>query len=139
VPAAVSPSLRKLLDATIDSIEKLDLVIALYAAPGRRLPIDTLTARLGFVGRDEIRRLAQDLSAHGLTVETLDDHIVLIPQSSADESALAELAAIHANDKALLIVAIAERAIERLRELAGRAFTQAFATRRRDPGDDDLS
>ncbi|MBX3159766.1 MAG: hypothetical protein KF773_27600 [Deltaproteobacteria bacterium] len=136
MPAAVSPSLRKLLDSTIDSIEKLDLVIALHGAPARRLAIDALAARLGFVGREEVRRLVHELSGHGLALGTLDDHVVLVPQSDADEGALAELADLYERDRALLIVVIAESAIERLRELAGRAFTHAFGARRpRDPDD----
>jgi hypothetical protein len=142
VPAAVSPSLRKLLDSTIDSIEKLDLIVALHGADDRCLPIDSLTARLGLAGREEVRRLTQELSAHGLIIATAaspggqDEEVILVAQSDESEATLLELATVYERDKALLIVAIAESAIERLRELAGRAFTNAFGSRRpRDPDD----
>ena len=130
VPTYLSPALRKLLDAHVESFEKLELLMFLLRSPAQRSTVGELSRALN-LGGDEVRAIALALSAGGLVASAADGRIALAPQRPEDEAALDELERVYDEDKMALVTAIAETAMERLRNLAGRALADAFATRKK--------
>jgi DNA-binding transcriptional ArsR family regulator len=135
VSSSLSPALRKLLDAHVESFEKLELLMFLRRSPGQRSTIGDLSLALD-LGGDEVRAIVAALSAGGLVARAADGGIVLDPQRPEDRGVLDELARVYEEDKIVLVKAIAETAMDRLRNLAGRAFADAFVIRKK-RGDDD--
>lgn len=136
MPDQLSPTLRDLLDTGIDSFEKLEVVVALSRDPARRGSRREL-ARVLELGRDEMRAVVDDLESAGLITRDGDDGLALAPQSGDEAAALVELVRLYDVDKISLVKAILDRAMERLRNLAGRAFADAFVIRKKREGDDD--
>jgi DNA-binding MarR family transcriptional regulator len=133
VSSVLSPSLRKLIDTHIESFEKLELLMFLRRAPGERATSGEL-ARALELDAGEVRSIVAQLSAAGLVARAADGAVAPAPQHQA---ALDELARVYDEDKIELVKAIAEAAMDRLRNLAGRAFAEAFVIRRKPGGDDD--
>jgi hypothetical protein len=88
------------------------------------------------LGSDEVREIVAALTAAGL-VSRVDGTVSLAPRSAEHRAALDELAQVYDDDKITLVKAIAETAMERLRNLAGRAFAEAFVIRKKPGGNDD--
>lgn len=136
MPEQLSPALRDLLDTGIDSFEKLEVVVALHRDAGRRGSQQELATALA-LGRDEMRNLVGELERAGLLARDGADTLVLAPQRAQASAALAELVRLYDVDKISLVKAILDRAMARLRNLAGRAFSDAFVIRKKPEGDDD--
>jgi DNA-binding MarR family transcriptional regulator len=131
----LSPALRKLLDTQVESFEKLELLMLLRRSPsGRRA--GELAIALN-IGSDEVRAIVAALSAAGLVARAADGAISLAPQRPEGQAVLDELARVYEEDKIVLVKVIAETAMDRLRNLAGRAFADAFVIRKNKKGDDD--
>jgi DNA-binding transcriptional ArsR family regulator len=128
----LSQTLRKLLDTHVESFEKLELLMLLRRAPGSQTAGELALALS--LGADEIRETAAALSAAGLVTRAPDGRISLAPQTAEQRAALDELARVYEEDRIVLVKAIAETAMERLRSLAGRAFADAFVIRKKPPG-----
>ncbi len=132
---SLSNALRKLLDAHVDSFEKLELLMHLRRAPGESSTIGEISRALD-LGADEVRDIVAALSAAGMVVRK-DSGVSLAPRTAEDRAAMDELAHVYDDDKITLVKAIAETAMERLRNLAGRAFAEAFVIRKKPGGNDD--
>jgi len=135
LPTTLSPSLRALLDERVNSFEKLELVMALRRAPGQQSTVRDLASVLESE-RDEVRGLLDHLVRDGLVEVLADGNFELAPKG-ADAVAIDELAAQYTADKIVIVMTIAESAMDRLRNLAGRAFAEAFVIRKKPGGDDD--
>lgn len=131
----ISNALRKLLDNHVESFEKLELLMFLRRAPDGSSTIGELARSLD-LGSDEVREIVAALAAGGL-VTRVDGTVTLAPRTPEQRAALDELAQIYDDDKITLVKAIAETAMERLRNLAGRAFAEAFVIRKKPGGNDD--
>lgn len=136
MPEQLSPALRDLLDTGIDSFEKLEVVVGLHRDAARRGSQEELATALA-LGRDEMRKLVGELERAGLLARDGADTLVLAPQSAEASTALVELVRLYDVDKISLVKAILDRAMARLRNLAGRAFSDAFVIRKKPEGDDD--
>jgi hypothetical protein len=136
VSTGLSQTLRKLLDTHVESFEKLELLMLLRRAPEGRSTNGELALALD-LGDDEVREIVAALSSAGLVSRAVDGSISLAPRTEAERAALDELARVYAEDKIVLVKAIAETAMDRLRNLAGRAFADAFVIRKKRGGDDD--
>lgn len=132
--ASLSPALRKLLDTHIESFEKLELLMLLRRAPGSSSTVAEAARTLG-LGSDEVRTIAAQLATAGLVTRS-DGVLALAPQGPEDGAALDELEHVYDDDKIVLVKAIAETAMDRLRNLAGRAFAEAFVIRKKPGGND---
>ena len=119
----------------VDSFEKLELIMALRRGETRRASITDLAHALD-LPRDELRRAVRELQAAGL-LQLAHDEVTLAPRAPDAQRAIDELAAVYDADKMVLVKAIAESSIERLRNLAGRAFADAFVIGKKLGGDDD--
>jgi DNA-binding MarR family transcriptional regulator len=136
VSSSLSHTLRKLIGAHVESFEKLELLMLLARAAGGRRTQGELASALGLEG-DEVRSIVDALSAAGLVARAADGAVSLAPRTAEDRAALDELARVYEEDKISLVKAIAETAMDRLRNLAGRAFAEAFVIRRKPGGNDD--
>lgn len=112
---------RELLASCINTFEKLDLVVILYAAPRATMSIEELV-RATRLPRDEIRRAALELRASLLVDCTPRGEIQLSPPTSQDRAVVASLVRIHQDDRAAILMALGEIATERIRGMASRAF-----------------
>ncbi len=136
VSTSLSPTLRKLLDTRVESFEKLELLMLLRRTPGGSSTIGAISRTLD-LGSDEVRAIAGDLSSGGLVAWAPDGTVSLAPRTDEDQAALDELARVYEDDKIAVVKAIAETAMDRLRNLAGRAFAEAFVIRKKPKGNDD--
>jgi DNA-binding GntR family transcriptional regulator len=128
----VSPSpptirLLALLDAKLDTFEKLEVVLALHAA-GSPLTMTELAVELQ-VGRDVLRRVAEDVADSGLVEMVEGDAVRMLPTSHDAE--IAEAAAIYLVDRSVLLHELSRIAMDRIRGLAARTFADAFRIRRK--------
>lgn len=132
----LSPALRKLIDTQVESFEKLELLMLLRRTPSQRLTTGEVALALD-LGSDEVRAIVTALSAGGLVARAADGAISLAPQNAEAQAVMDELAGVYEEDKIVLVKAIAETAMDRLRNLAGRAFADAFVIRKGKKGGDD--
>lgn len=130
----LSSSLRELLDAHVDSFEKLEVVMAMRRAPGQRCTMQQLTASHE-IDRDDLRTVVGQLCASGIAREPAPGELALDPRTPELRGALDELEALYDGDRLALVKTIAESAMNRLRNLAGRAFAEAFVIRKKPGGD----
>jgi len=131
----LSPGLLALIDDRVNSFDKLELVITLHRAPEMRASVRDLAAALN-LDRDEIRVAAGELAAVRLVAIDAAGDVRLVLRTPADEAAIRELVSVYQTDKVALVQRIANSAMNRLRNLAGRAFAEAFVIRKK-PGEDD--
>jgi len=125
-----------LLDAHVESFEKLELLMLLRRAPGGSCTTGEIARSLD-LDADEVREIVAALSAAGLVARAVDGAISLAPRTGEDRAALDELARVYDEDRIALVKAIAETAMDRLRSLARRAFAEAFVIRKKPGGGDD--
>jgi len=135
VSVTLSNAVRKLIGDHVESFEKLEVLMLLRRGRDGSITIGALARELA-LDTDEVRTIVAALSAGGLVAPGPDGTVALAPRTAEDQAALDELARVHDEDKIALVKAIASNAMERLRNLAGRAFAEAFVIRKK-PGDSD--
>jgi DNA-binding GntR family transcriptional regulator len=119
-----------LLATRVDSFEKLELIVALHAAPRSTLSIDALARQLR-LPREVVREAAVALRAATLVELTSDGEVQLLPVTNRDHEAVAELVRVYKEDRIAVVTEMGEIALDRIRNLASRAFSDAFDTRRK--------
>lgn len=124
--AKPSPSLRRLLAIKLDTFEKLELVIVLREAAGP-VPIVELGRELQ-IGEDVLRRVAADLVRTQLVTAVAPDSLQLAAESEED-AAIAEGAALLADDRDAMRALLSSTALDRLRAIR----IHEISGRRRDP------
>ncbi len=127
--SGLSAGLLKLLDERIDGFEKLELIVLLCRAPAKSLSLRDLTSSLA-LDRSDVRRFATELNGVGLVKLTPTGDVRLELRNPDDNPLLDELARTYDTDKMVLVMTIAEASMNRLRNLAGRAFADAFVLRK---------
>lgn len=132
-PDNLSAIVRQLIQGPVDSFEKLEVLVALQGAGG------TLTfAQLAAQSRltpEQVEPATAGLTAAGLLEQVAPD-AWRIP--AARRGAIDEFAAAWTNARASVLRAMTDRALDRIRTSAARAFADAFRLRRRDKdGEDD--
>jgi hypothetical protein len=130
VNGGASHSLHVLLDRKLDTFEKLELVLVLRAA-GKPLTMSELALQLQ-VGRDVLRRVAEEVAATGV-VELMDDDAVRF-NAGTWEGEIAEAANLYATEPTTLIKVLSRISMERIRSLAARTFADAFRIRKNGGG-----
>lgn len=123
-----SASLHVLLDRKLDTFEKLELVLVLRAA-GTALTVSELALQLQ-VGRDVLRRVAEEVAASGV-VELLDGDALRFKDGTWEQD-VAEAAHLYATEPTTLIKVLSRISMERLRSRAARTFADAFRLRRKE-------
>jgi hypothetical protein len=124
----------ELLATRIDSFEKLDVVIALHAAPGATMTVHDLCSALK-LPRDVVRQAAVELRGNTLVELTARGEVRLL--LDRDRVALSELVRLHAEDRFSVAKALGDLAVERIRNLASQTLVSGFVPRKSDPDVDD--
>ena len=88
------------------------------------------------IARDDLRGSIRELTAAGFLKDLGRDKAELAERSGAEAAALDEVVALYDSDKIRLVIAITEISMDRLRNLAGKAFADAFLIRKKSGGDD---
>lgn len=118
----------------VDSFEKLELVVALYGAPRSTMTVDELSQLLK-ISRDETRRTALELRGASLVVLTSSGAVQLLPPTTRDLELVGKLVALYDQDRLAVVKAMGQIAVDRIRNMASRAFAEAFVIRKK-AGDD---
>jgi hypothetical protein len=121
----LSTELRDLLSRRVDSFEKVELVMALRAAPHSTLTVEELSTRTR-IPRDVVRSMVVELRAANLVERADRDSVQLVLPSGVDEASIAELEATYASDPIRVMKFLSEIAMNRIRSMASRAFADAF-------------
>jgi DNA-binding MarR family transcriptional regulator len=138
VPAdrSLSPRVLQILPA-IDSFEKLQ---AMCLTAGRRDQAWWLLQLAGELrlDADDTETLVEELVVAGLVERSAGDQVRYAPQDADTDAAIAELIAAYRDDTLLVVRAITERAMHKIRDSVASTFADAFVVRRpkpREPSD----
>lgn len=123
-----SAAVRRLLDGTLDSFEKLELALALHRAPARTLSVPELSKQLQ-LPRDIVERGVDELCRVGVVHVAGGLARLAIPAD--DPTALEELAALYDEDRLLVVRTLTDIAMNKIRGMAARTFADAFQLRRK--------
>lgn len=134
-PRDLPKGAHRLLLGPVDSFEKLEVLLALHAAAGASQTVDAVVARTG-VAAVEVESAARELAAADL-VEQRPDGTWGVRVVARQTGAVDELAAAWATERPAILKVMTQRALERVRASAARAFADAFRLRRDDDGEDD--
>jgi hypothetical protein len=127
VTTDLSTELLALLDAKLDTFEKLELVLALRDA-GTAMTLADMALHLQ-VGRDALRRVADEVASSGMIDASQDDVLQLRPGHW--DPLLDEAAQCFANEPNKLMRALTRIAMARIRGMAARTFADAFRIRKK--------
>jgi DNA-binding transcriptional ArsR family regulator len=123
---SISARVRALILDRVRSIEALELLMQLHAAPERSYAFDALSRQLKLPESD-LARAAADLSGSGLTSLAEDGRSVAYsPESDADRELVNELEGAYRAARIELIILISQNAIGRVRNEALKTFSEAF-------------
>jgi predicted transcriptional regulator len=133
---------RRLLEGPIDTFEKLELVLALFRSD-KPLTMADLERTIE-LDLDQIRIVVNELVRAGfVTVEAAEagelkgaGQIVRIVPKAEQGAALNELAKLYEDDSVVVVKALSQISMDRIRGMAARTFADAFQLRRK-PEDDD--
>jgi hypothetical protein len=127
-PRRPTAAARHLLEVTLDSFEKLEIAIALRRAAAQSLSLSELSAALQ-LSTAIVERGIDELALAG--VVQFDSGVARLSLDPQDAPALDEIAALHDEDRLLLVRTLTEISMERMRGMAARAFADAFQFRRK--------
>jgi hypothetical protein len=127
VTTDLTPELYAFLDEELDTFEKLELVVALRPA-GKAMTLADLALQLQ-VGREVLRRVADEVAASGMIEVNHDD--VLRLRSGRWEPLIDEAAQVSANEPGKMMRAYTRIAMARIRGMAARTFADAFRIRKK--------
>ena len=119
----LAPHVLRLLETRINDFEKLEIVLALRAAPNFTMTIDELQQAIR-LSRETLRELVAELSAAKLLEHTARGALKLAPASSRDTEAIDDLAAACDRDQPLVARTLAELAVARIRGMAEQALVK---------------
>ena len=128
----ITPQLRRLLEAPLDTFEKLEICVELWTAAARTKSPKELAARIE-LPVDLVYRALADLVAAKFVELAGGLARLTIPADHVDQ--MQELVEIYATDRILIVRTLSELAMERVRGMAARAFADAFQLRKK--GEDD--
>lgn len=124
---------RTLLTTQLDSFEKLEVVQALRAA-GRAMSIEALESACRFPTQT-VREALADLE-RGTIVEQADAGRLVLLGSGSKHPNFEALMQLYEEDRSRVMSVLSSLAMERIRTMAARAFSDAFVFRRK-RGDND--
>lgn len=132
----VPPHVTELLTNRVDSFEKLEVIVALHAAPRMTMTVDQLAQQLK-LSRDTIRETMMALRGDSLVELTSTGEVQLLPPSNRDHTAVTDLVSLYNEDRLMIVRIMGEIALERIRTMTSRAFADAFIIRKKPRKDDD--
>jgi DNA-binding GntR family transcriptional regulator len=131
-----SAAVEELLTNRVDSFEKLEIVVALHAAPRATLTMGDMCRDLK-LPRDTVRQAVGELRVASLVDVTPTGDVRLLPPTSRDHAAVTELVALYEGDRLAVVTKLSEIALARIRNMASRAFADAFVIRKKPKDEED--
>lgn len=128
----VSAELRALLDAKLDTLEKLEIALALRVAPERSASVDALARQLQ-VGPGVLGQVANEIARTGVVV-VRDDTVTLV-LDGPDAQLLDSAAVLYKDNRPEMARLFTMIAMDRIRQRAARTFADAFQLRKKKDGD----
>lgn len=117
--------------AALDSFEKLEVVLAIERA-GAGVTAEQIAATTGLTLGD-VREALEGLIDSCAVRKTADGHVLDDTGPWAEH--LRELVALHKSDRMQVVTVMSNAALERMRDRASRAFSDAFLLRSKKGGD----
>lgn len=117
----------------MDSLEKLEIVVALHRAPAGTSSPAALAATLQL--EPELAAVAIADLARANVVESAGGLTRLV-RAGEDGAAIDELVALYDQDRLMIMRAMSTIALEKIRGMAARAFADAFHFRKKKDGED---
>lgn len=132
---SLSPRVRRLLTA-VDSFEKLQI---LCLTAGKR---DEAWSALRLAGElhlssDDLEIPLQELLTAGLLARLDGDQVRYAPPTAEVDASVTELIHLYRDQTLLVVRAITQRAIDKIRDSAAHTFADAFVLRRSKPREPD--
>ncbi|CAN5915989.1 hypothetical protein BH11MYX3_BH11MYX3_11720 [soil metagenome] len=131
-PLAPSEELRALLDAKLDTLEKLEIVLALRDAPENTSTVEKLAHHLQ-VGPSVLAVVVEEIKRAGVVSMTGDDVTLML--DGAHTPLLAEAELLYKRRPSDFIRLFSTIAMHRIRRMAARSFSDAFQLRKKKGGD----
>jgi hypothetical protein len=125
-----SQIIDELVANRVDSFEKLEIIIALHRATRSTMSIADLVGDLK-LARDIVLQAVTDLREASLVDVSAGGDVQLLPPTSEDRAAVAELVRLYETDRLAIIKKLSEVALNRIRNMASRAFADAFVLRKK--------
>jgi hypothetical protein len=133
-PDKLSDRVHALLRGPVDSFEKLEVLLALHAADGASMALESLAVRTRLTP-EQVERAVAELASARVVERTGADSWRLHGDAAA---AIDELAAAWEVSRPAVLKTMTDRALGNIRASAARAFADAFRWRNRgNNGDDD--
>ncbi len=126
-----SPALKALLDAKLDTLEKLEIALALRESPHGSESIEDLARHLQ-VGAGALQQVVADMERAGV-VKRDDQHVRLTLEG--EDATLSEAASLYAENRHQIMRLLTTIAMERIRRMAARSFADAFQLRKKKDDD----
>jgi len=123
-----SAAIRRLLFAPLDSFEKLEVVVALYRASAHTSSVAAL-AKLCELSPDITSRTIDELARAGF-VEGAEG-LTRLTAGTEDLAAIGELVAVYDDDRIVIVRALSEISMDKIRRMAARTFADAFNLRKK--------
>jgi hypothetical protein len=133
--AEIPPQVRQLLEESVDSVEKLEVLFLAWREPETAWTVATTSARLRLPA-DAVATALAELEASRL-LATSGAGYRYAPSNETDRAAVSALCTLYDDDRLLLLREVTSLAMTRIRSSAARAFSDAFRFRKRDPGGGD--
>ncbi len=127
-----STGLRALLDAKLDTLEKLETTLALRDAPERTASIETLARRLQ-VGTGVLGQVVADMEQAGVVV--IKEAAVTLVLDGVNGPLLEEAAVLYEQNRHAMARVFSTIAMDRIRRAGARRFAHAFQLRKRKDDD----
>jgi hypothetical protein len=127
VKNALSPELHALLSTSLDTFEKLELVLALRSA-GAPLTVAELALQLQ-VGSEALRRVVDEVVATEILEAVENDRVHL--RSGTWDPLIEEAASLYTSEPSTLMRIFTRIGFQRIRGMAARTFADAFRIRKK--------
>lgn len=131
-PIDLPEDVQRLLTTTVDSFEKIEVLLLAWQQPDLAWTVAEAVARIRLPA-DGIAAAVDELVADRLLLRSGAGYR-LAPVADADRAATAALCELYASDRLRVLKELTALAMDRIRSSAARAFSDAFRFRRRGPG-----
>jgi hypothetical protein len=135
-PVTLPEELRDLLER-VDSFEKIEVMALAVRHEGTPLTIDGLAESLR-LSSELVDSAAGELVGAGLLRNGADGTVTYTAAGQGRDAAVRALVRLYADDRLLVVRAMTQVAMDRLRSSAARVFADAFVVRKpskKEPGD----
>jgi hypothetical protein len=129
----ITPELQELLESRLDTLEKLELALALRDAGQGDTSIAELARELQ-IGHDVLQQLAHEVARTELVA--VENGAVKLLVTPEERALLDEAAALYEHDRRFVMRLMSKIAMDQIRRMAARSFADAFTFRKKKKDND---